>query len=139
MKKLFKNLTIALTCAVSFSAIADVSVIVHPSNNTEVSQEDVSRIFLGRKKSFSNGNEAVPVSQEEGSPVRTEFNEKVLSKSDAQLKAYWSKLVFTGKGTPPKQVMSDAEIIKLISQNPSMVGYVDSASVDSSVKQVLKF
>ena len=78
MKKIFKNLTIALTCAVSFSAFADVSVIVHPNNNTEISKDDVSRIFLGRMKSFSNGNEAVPVSQEEGSPVRTEFNEKVL-------------------------------------------------------------
>lgn len=139
MKNIFKKLTIAATLAISFSSFAEVSVVVHPSNSSSIDKEAVSRIFLGRMKDFNGNGEAVPIAQEEGSPARSEFNDKVVGKSDSQLKSYWSKLVFTGKGTPPKEVVSDAEILKLVSQNPAMIGYVDSSSVDSSVKVVLTF
>lgn len=139
MKNVFKKLIVAATLAVSFSSFAEVSVVVHPSNASSIDKEAVSRIFLGRMKSFDGGGEAVPLAQSEGSPARTEFNDKVIGKSDSQLKAYWSKLVFTGKGTPPKEVVSDAEIIKLVSENPAMIAYVDSGSVNSSVKVVLTF
>lgn len=139
MKNIFKKLTIAATLAISFSSFAEVSVVVHPSNSASIDKEAVSRIFLGRMKDFNGNGEAVPIAQEEGSPARSEFNDKVVGKSDSQLKSYWSKLVFTGKGTPPKEVVSDAEILKLVSENPAMIGYVDSGSVDSSVKVVLTF
>lgn len=55
------------------------------------------------------------------------------------MKAYWSKLVFTGKGTPPQEVPGDAEVKALIGSNPSTIGYIDAGSVDASVKVVHKF
>mgnify|MGYP000604420086 CR=1 FL=1 len=139
MKNIFKNLTIVAALAISCSSFAEVSVIVHPSNSASIDKDAVSRIFLGRIKDFNGGGDAVPISQEDGSPVRAEFNSHIIRKSDSQLKSYWSKLVFTGKGTPPKKVVSDKEVINLISKNPAMIGYVNSESVDPSVKVVLTF
>ena len=63
----------------------------------------------------------------------------VLSKTDAQLKAYWSKLTFTGKGTPPKELASEEEMMKLVAGNPSLIGFVDASKVDASVKVAFKF
>lgn len=139
MKNIFKKLTVVTALAISFSSFAEVSVVVHPSNSASIDKEAVSRIFLGRMKDFNGSGEAVPIAQEEDSPARSEFNNKIIGKSDSQLKSYWSKLVFTGKGTPPKKVVGDKEVIKLVSENPAMIGYVDSGSVDSSVKVVLTF
>jgi len=63
----------------------------------------------------------------------------VLKKSASQLKAYWSKLLFTGKGTPPKEIGSDAEMVSLVASNPNMIGFVDAAAVNDSVKVVTRF
>lgn len=120
-------------------AFAEVAVIVHPSNANALDEATVAKIFLGREKSFADGKSVVPVSLSESAAASTAFNDTVLKKSSSQLKAYWSKLVFTGKGTPPKEISSDEEMIKLVATNPSLIGYVDASKVDASVKVALKF
>ncbi len=119
-------------------AQAEVAVIVHPSNAATLDADAVSKLFLGREKSFPGGAAAVPLALSDDAAATAEFNDKILKKPSSQLKAYWSKLIFTGKGTPPKEIASDAEMVKLISSNPNMIGFVDAKAVDGSVKVVLK-
>ncbi|PHN88939.1 phosphate ABC transporter substrate-binding protein [Pseudoalteromonas sp. 3D05] len=136
---MFKKVLLPLLLLSCYSVNAEVVVIVHPSNSSSFDQSEISKFFLGKAKSFSDGNQAVPINQEDSSTVRKEFDSNVLSKSGSQLKAYWSKLIFTGKGSPPKEVSNDADVIDLISKNPSMIGYVDAASLNDTVKSVGKF
>ncbi|WP_438865483.1 phosphate ABC transporter substrate-binding protein [Neptunicella sp.] len=135
MKKLLTLATFISTLLFSQLASADVAVIVNPANGATISQDEVTKLFLGKDKSFSNGESAVPINQQ--GDLSEEFNTKVLNKSGSQIKAYWSKLVFTGKGTPPKEVNSDDEVKKLVAANPNIIGYIDAAKVDASVKVVL--
>ena len=120
-------------------ACADVVVIVHPSNGSSLDKSAIEKIFLSKSKSFPGGGEVVPINQADGTAPRDEFDSKVLGKSAAQLKAYWSKLVFTGKGNPPKDVASDADVKNLIANNPAMIGYIDAGAADGSVKVVQTF
>jgi len=130
---------LALLTLFSAAANASVAVIVHPSNANALDDKNISRIFTGKEKSFPDGSKALAINQEEGSPFTDEFNRKVLNKSSSQLKAYWSKLLFTGKGTPPREVSNDTEVMELIAANPNLIGYVDASKVDSSVKVVATF
>jgi ABC-type phosphate transport system substrate-binding protein len=139
MKYLIR-VVLALLVFVSASFVqAEVAVIVHPSAamNT-LSDDDIARLFLGKGKNFPDGSQAVPINQDEGSVVREKFNEAICKKNSSQYKAYWSQLVFTGKGTPPKDAGDDAAVKALISANPSMIGYIDGGAVDGSVKVVFK-
>ena len=120
------------------TCVAEVAVIVHPSNNAEITQKYLKKIYLGRKKSFSNGNPAVPLSLESGSESRTNFCAQALGRSEAQFQSFWSRALFTGKGTPPKEV-STAEMLQLVSRNPDMIGYVDATDVNDSVKVIATF
>lgn len=120
-------------------SVAEIAVIVHPSNSSDISQSDVERLYLAKVKSFSDGTAAVPLNHEESTPTRTAFDDQAVGKSPSQMKSYWSKLLFTGKATPIKQVASDAEMISTVSSTPGAIGYVDAASVDDSVKVVLSF
>lgn len=138
-KHLIGMLVLLASALASVSSVADIAVIVHPSNGSSMDKGDVSRMFLGKAKSFPGGSTVVPVNQSEGSIVRTAFDDNVLGKSASQLKSYWSKLVFTGKGSPPQEVASEDEIKNLVSSNPNMIGYIDSANVDDSVKVVFTF
>lgn len=135
MKKLAAFLLFVVMSSV---AAAESVVIVHPSNTNAIDAGAISKLFLGKSQKFASGDEAVPVNIESG-PVRESFDQAVLGKSEAQLKAYWAKLVFTGKGSPPKAVASDADVKALIAANPNMIGYISSASADDSVKVVLSF
>jgi hypothetical protein len=77
----------------------------------------------------------VPIDQAENSTARDEFYLRV-GKSAAQIKAYWSKIIFTGRGQPPPTAPNDIEIRKRIVGNPAAIGYIDRSLVDSTVKVV---
>jgi ABC-type phosphate transport system substrate-binding protein len=139
MKKCIRLLAVIWALAITSASLAEVAVIVHPSTGFDsLTEEDISRLFLGKSKSFPSGDQAVPVNQNEGSVARDAFNLAVCKKNASQYKAYWSQLVFTGKGTPPKDAGDDAAVKALIAANPNMIGYVDAAAVDTSVKVVFK-
>jgi len=137
IKNLSKALTgIAIGCSISFCSFADVVVIVHPGNDAELNKKTVKRIFLGKEKKFSNGKEVLPVNQAPAASARGSFDTDTLGRSSTQIAAYWSKLVFTGKGIPPKEVSDDAAVIAIVSDNQDAIGYVDSASVSDAVKVI---
>lgn len=112
-------------------ARADVVVIVSAkSTATTMTPEEISQIYLGKSTAMK------PVDNAAQSPTRSQFYTKVAGKDDAQVKAIWSKLVFTGKATPPKALPSNAEVVKAVAADPNAIGYIDKAAADSSVKIV---
>ena len=133
------GLTALLALILASGAFAEVSVIVHPSNASALDKDAISRIFLGKTRGFPGGGDAIPVSFKDGSATSKEFTKSVLKKSPKQLKAYWAKMIFTGKGTPPKQLELDSEMVDLVSKNPSFIGYVASGNEGAGVKVVAKF
>jgi ABC-type phosphate transport system substrate-binding protein len=81
-----------------------------------------------------NGAKAVPIDLMEGSPTRDEFYAKFAAKSPAQCKAYWSKIIFTGRGQPPREASNDIELKKRLAENPNAIGYIDRNMLDDSVR-----
>jgi ABC-type phosphate transport system substrate-binding protein len=113
------------------AANAEVVVVVHPSNPAaSMSSDQVADVFLGKSTALS------PVDQPESSAVRGEFYQKITGKDAAQVKAIWTRLIFTGKATPPKEAATSADVKKAVAADPKAVGYVEKSAVDSSVKVV---
>lgn len=139
LKKLLILSTTCIGLVVSATAFSAIAVVVHPSNSNALSETDISRIFLGKKKSFPDGANALPIDQQEGSAARSSFVGDVLKKNDQQLKAYWAQLLFTGKGTPPTDVKSAADVKRMVAKNPSFIGYIDASDIDDSIKVVYQF
>jgi ABC-type phosphate transport system substrate-binding protein len=127
----------AVFCLATFSAYADVVVVVGAKSAVgSLTSDQASQIFLGKAATFPGGAQAVPIDQADGA-AHDEFYSKVSGKDSAQVKAYWSKIIFTGKGQPPKEVPGNADVKKLVADNPNMIGYIDKSAVDGSVKVVL--
>ncbi|MCY7295922.1 phosphate ABC transporter substrate-binding protein [Alteromonas sp. a30] len=136
--KLIKAIGFFTVVFTSSNVLAEVAVIVHPSNTSQLNTESIKRIFLGKDVLFPDGSKIAPMAMESG-PIADEFNQKVLERNSSQLKAYWSKLVFTGKGVPPEYVTSDADMVKAVAGAANKIGFVNSASVDDSVKVIATF
>ena len=129
MSTLVKTMSIAGLALVAASASAEVVVIVSAkSNATSMTTEEIANIYLGKSTALK------PV--DNAPAVRNQFYAKVAGKDEAQVKAIWSRLVFTGKATPPKEMASSADVVKAVAADPGAIGYIDKAAVDDSVKVV---
>ena len=122
----------------STTAHADPIVVVVSTNSpvAKLDKEQVANLFLGKSSSFPDGSNAVPIEQTDSTPAHEEFHKSVTEKSASQLKSYWSKMIFSGKGTAPKEVSSNSELLKLLAGNPAMIAYIDKSAVDKSLKVV---
>jgi ABC-type phosphate transport system substrate-binding protein len=124
----------SLACSAA-SAVADVVAVVSTTSPiSALSKTQVADIFLGRANRFPDGTPAVPIDQSEGSSVHAEFYASFAGRTAAQVKAYWSRIIFTGRGQPPKAVSSASELKRLLANDPRAIGYIDRSALDSSVK-----
>lgn len=133
-------LTLFLASFVSLASAArsDIAVIVHPDASVgAVTLQEAADVFLGKTREMRDGTMLIPLDQKKNPKVRSEFYLSAAKKTEAQLRAYWARQVFTGQGEPPRSVANDREVKQLVSKNPNMIGYIDADKVDGSVKAVL--
>ena len=138
MMKLFKRSVFFVLFSLSPLAFAEVAIIVNSGNSSEISDNDIKRMFLGKNKTFSNGESVKAINLKSGNAIRKNFEKEVLGKSSSQVKAYWSKLIFSGKAKPLKEGASDSEVLSWVSSTPNAIGYIDASKVDDSVKVIKK-
>ena len=131
-------LTTSLLLSIATAQSEPVVVVVSATSSaSKLDKEQVANLFLGKSSSYPDGSAAVPIEQTDATPAHDEFHKSITEKSASQLKSYWSKMIFSGKGTAPKEVASNAELLKLLASNPAMIGYIDKTAVDKSVKVIL--
>ncbi len=119
------------------NANAGTVVAAKDSAFSAVDAEEAKKIFLGREARIA-GQSVTVIYQKEGD-TRTTFENKVLGKTGADLTAYWSKLIFTGRAQAPVEVSGDGEVKTKVSSTPGAVGYINDAAVDGSVKVLFKY
>ncbi|MCF6211376.1 MAG: phosphate ABC transporter substrate-binding protein [Gammaproteobacteria bacterium] len=131
--------TLMLMAVLTFTAAQadEVVLIVNPANTlSELTLKDVKKIYLGKNKFFPGGGRVIPADQPEKSTVREIFYAVMIDKSASKLKVYWSKRIFTGKGTPPIIKKGDEAMLAWVAEQPLALGYVYRNSVNDSVKML---
>ena len=127
--------TAGLMMAATFAS-AEVVVIVNASSPiNSATAEEIQQVFLGKRNEIG-GVSVAAVSLTKNNEVREVFYDKVVDKTPSQLNAYWSRLIFTGKGKPPKQYFDDAEVLETVLEEEDSVGYIDSSSIAEGVKVI---
>ncbi len=118
------------------SAYAEVNVISKPeSAATSLSLKDVRDLYYGRRRSLPDGSAAHIVDLPVGHPARIEFYKKIMRKSERQMRAYWAKRVFTGKGMPPKTLPNEEEVIRWVNDSKNVrIGYIGEVPETAHIK-----
>ena len=115
------------------SAAADFKVIANASvSTTTVTTEDLKAVFLGSKSSLGDSHVS-PVLEKSGT-AHEAFLRDCVGKSDAALNNYYRTLVFTGKGTMPKALASDSDVVDYVAKTKGAVGYVAAGTAVTGVK-----
>ncbi len=113
-----------------------VPVVSSASAISRLHASELADIFLGRRDHLPDGRMVIALDGPPGSATRDEFYLQYLDRTPAQMRAYWSKLLFTGKGFPPREAVSYPALKALLQANPGSIGYLDSAALDATVKRV---
>jgi len=129
MKQHQRSLAIvALLSTLLLNANAADLVVVGNAAAGPLTKDQVSDIFLGKSQTMT------PVDQVDSAPIRADFYKRATGRDLAQVKALWSRLAFSGKGTPPKELADSAAVKKAVAADSKAVGYIDKSAVDASVK-----
>ena len=137
--KFFTTLSAALLATLMTTAVsAELAIIGHPDDDIgSIDTDSVKKLFLGERKSFSNGLHATPINHVTGSPDREEFFSMVLSMPESSHKRHWSRKQASGAGSSPDEVSSHEEVLQSIATTPGSIGYIDASKVDGTVKVLL--
>lgn len=113
-------------------------VIVNAANpKSTMGVEELSDAFLKKMQRWPQGDEVMPVDLTEESKIRESFSRLALQKSTAAVKAYWQKMIFSGREVPPPEKASGAEVVVYVRSNRGAIGYVAADTpLGSGVKVV---
>jgi len=102
-----------------------IQVIVNAQSElSKLSRKHVMSLFLGRARSFPNGKPAKAFDNEMGSDIRSTFFEVLTGKSISDIDAYWARLRYSGRASPPKELDSTSKILEVVGSDNMALAYV---------------
>jgi ABC-type phosphate transport system substrate-binding protein len=117
---------------------AGFKIIVHPKNPiTSIDRDLLRNAFLKKESVWKRGDTIRPIGVSSKSPTRDRFVRDVLKKTPAQLKTYWTQQIFSGKGVPPPEAETAADVVRYVLANPGAIGFVP-ADTDTRTTRVIE-
>lgn len=143
-QQLLRGIFFSVSCwAVVLPSIAqaeDLVVIANPKTGIgKLSRDETIDLFLGRNRQLPSGTTAQPLDLSAAQADREHFYAKLTGKGMSEINAYWARLMFTGRATPPTQVRNQEEAVSMVSENRSAVAYVERSKVTPNVKIIFDF
>ncbi len=138
MKYLSLKTFLILMAVLSGLHSAESAVVVIAHKTTPVMDANtISRLYMGKAIEV-DGVAINPVNLSSGTELRTRFMTQVVGKDDDAYIAYWVVRRSIGRGFPPKELTSAAELILYINNTPGAIGYIDEKDVTSDMHILLK-
>jgi len=137
-KKVLACLSIFLFLAlwVWGTASAEVLIISHPNvKEKSLAKKEIKIIFLGKKVHWKDKSRIHAAIMVEGD-LFEDFLLTYVNKTENQFTNYWRKMIFTGKGCPPKRFESSAELITFVTQTPGAIGFIKAGTAIKNVKVI---
>jgi len=117
----------------------EYQVIIHTDNPVvEMSAKDIAKLFLRKIKRWDHDKLALPVDLRADHPARVAFTTHVHNKSVSAIQSYWQRMIFSGRGEPPREVGDEAEALAYVRANAGAIGYVSGDTPLGAGVKVLK-
>lgn len=124
---------IMLLLSLPLLAQADL-VVVTGSNSTitSLTETEVRQLFSGQLKTVA-GQRVQALDLPNSGQHREEFYRKLMGRTPEQMRAYWTRLIFTGQGKPPREVSNTQELTTLVGSG-EYIGYLPADAAGGNVR-----
>jgi len=136
----FAHAALLLFCiGLPVPATGELVLVVHRDNTVlQLQREQVVDIYMGRVTDFPDGTPALPIDLPPEAPLRSRFYRELVGKSVAQVNAYWARLLFTGRATPPRILADATAALRVVRENRNAIAYVEADDVDARVRPIYR-
>lgn len=129
---------VALAVSLIFPpAYAGEVVVIGNGNVPKIDVVAVQKIYTGKFISVA-GVSVTPVGIKPGMATRNQFLQEFLQQDEEKYTAYWTVRRYIGKGAPPAELASIAEVINYVMTTPGAVGYIDAAELKQGMNVIAR-
>lgn len=126
-----------LLLGATYAFCGELKIIANASVKSDtISAKDLRGVFLLQKRTLKDGCFVVPVLQKQGR-AHSMFLREYLDRDSSELQTYYQGVAFTGKGSVPKQVAGDEEMVAYVARTKGAIGYVTDSTNVEGVKVLL--
>lgn len=127
MKKIIQVLSMTAFLLLE-SAHAGEVLVIGNSNVPKMDTATLQKVYTGKFTSVAGIN-VTPVSNKAGAATRNRFLQDFLGQDEEKYTAYWTVRRYIGKGAPPPELATAAEIISYVQSTPGAIGYIDESDL----------
>jgi len=102
----------------------------------EIKMSELKSVLMGEKQRWSNGKKVVIALMKTSTPLGTIVSKKIYDMSGDEVKGFWLKISFAGKGDVPKFCNTPEELLAYVSENEGAIGILDKMTDTHDVKVV---
>lgn len=114
----------------------DVIVVANKkANETQLSKDDVKKIFLGEKTTWRDNSKIIFVVLDNNRDEDV-FMRKFVGRTFAQFMNFWRQQLFTGNGQIPQVFKSGKDIEAFIAKTEGAIGYILSDDLTADLKKI---
>ena len=128
--------SILLTLAAPAARAEIVLVTAIDSTISELSRDEAEQLYMGRRAALSARGALLLLDLPSG-PVRDQFYRLLTGKNPSQIRAYWSRMVFTGRALPPTESADASDAHRILLENPNAIAYLPATYADDPSLRVL--
>lgn len=126
-----------LACLAAAAQSRDGVVLIGHPSMPRIDVSTAQRLYTGRALEV-NGAAVTVVNAVPQAKARERFMASVMNQDDDKYVAYWTVRKHIGKGTPPREFKTAAEMIEYVQSTPGAIGYVIEADLRPGLNIVLK-
>lgn len=113
-----------------------VLVSAHAGGIAELDRETAAQLYLGRRTALPDGRSVRLLDLPAGTE-RDLFYHRLTGKNPSQIRAYWSRMVFTGRAHPPHEASDAEDALRRVLADPSALAYLPAAAAANQPLNVL--
>ncbi|WP_404463212.1 phosphate ABC transporter substrate-binding protein [Vreelandella aquamarina] len=136
-KRLSRFYCCALLSLLPCTVFADLVVVVSADAAlSRIQRQELKDLYLESRTPLPGQARITPLDQSERSRERSEFYQRYIEKTPAQLRTHWARLIFTGRGQPPQALSNSQAVVERLIRDPYALGYIDPYFLDERLKVV---
>lgn len=138
MHRLSRLCLLALALLLAPAAFAQIAIVAGArSTLPDLTAAQAEQFYLGRAYSLPDGT-AVVLADLPAGGTRDQFYEQLTRKNPNQIRAHWSRMVFTGRALPPQEAASVEQLRQWLAAQPNLIGYLPVSELDARVRVLLR-
>ncbi|MCB1887451.1 MAG: hypothetical protein KDH20_07580 [Rhodocyclaceae bacterium] len=101
-----------------------------------ITQDEAAKLYLGRTTTLADNTSVTLIDLPPGAE-RDRFYQALTGKNPVQIRANWSRQVFTGRALPPRQADSLEQLRDWLLSDERSIGYMPASGLGDGLRPLL--